>query len=360
MEKKKIIALSVLTAAALMIGGVLIYHFNNKDNSVIEYASVEAVIKDADSVIGTEYENIKLPKELNIDISGDIYLISADYSKNCEKKEKLTELAQLMIPGQKIEISEDGSDCIVGKSENASIWYYDDSTFAYAREELTIPTNQLKDGKKYIIGKDSLDDKYVLNGENYSIKEAVDYAEGFAKDKLMPFLVNDSGLKAESACAFKVDEQNYWIYVQLTHYIEGCPVSTSGSVINDGPYMRPQQLVITIDGRDQICHIENNYYANIIKKEKIDKIVTLASALKHLEKELAPGSNYSISNISLCYCARINDIGSKEFEYRPMWCFTVSDFASDNIDINPRKTIYVDAQNGEVSCFSDFEKAFVF
>lgn len=360
MNKKVKITIAISAIALTVAGVIAAKSVFNKEAPILEYESVSDVIKNADNVIGTTYQNFSLPDSISIDASDQLYEIKADYSKNCDKKEKLNELAQLMIPDQEIKITEESNDCITGKSEKATIWYYDDSTFAYAREELTIPTNQLQNGKKYIVGKDSLDDKYVLNGEDYTIKEAVDYAESFANDKLMPFLVNDSGLKAESACAFKVDDENYWIYVQLEHYMYGCPVSTSGSAVMDEAYMRPQQLIITFDGKNEICHIENNYYSNITEKTKIDKIITLGSALKYLEKELAPGSNYTVSNISLSYCARIEDINNEIFEYRPMWCLTVGNSSPDNTNINPRTIIYIDAQNGNVCCFSDADMSFVF
>ncbi len=360
--KRKVKITIAISAIAVTIAGVIAANtVFNKKTSILKYENVSNVIKNADNVIGTTYQNFSIPDSISIDVSDQLYEIKADYSKNCDKKQKLTELARLMIPDQEIKITEEKNDSIIGKSDKSTIWYYDNSTFAYAREELTVPTNQLQNGKKYIVGEDSLDDKYVLNGEDYTIKEAVDYAESFANDKLTPFLVNDSDLKAESACAFKVDEENYWIFVQLQHYMYGCPVSTSGSPIADEAYMRPQQLIITFDGKNEICHIENNYYANITEKTKIDKIITLESALKHLEKELAPGSHYTISNICLSYCARIENINNKNFEYRPMWCLTVgSSSAPDNTNINPRTIIYIDAQNGKVCCFSDAENRFIF
>ena len=319
----------------------------------------------AGNVIGTEYENLTLPDSIHIEPVGELYIVRSDYSKNCDKSVQADSLAKLMVPGWKyISSEEQDPGSITKRYENgekeASVWYHDDSTFVFGRTEHSNSETLDISCRKYVVGRDDLSESYVLNGEQYSLDEAVKYAEKYASEKLMPFLPNDSEVKAEAVSVWAMENGNYWFNVLLKHYMLGCPVSTVGSAVMGEPYMRPEELIITFDGKEDICHIRNNYYSTIVEKTKVEKIITLDSALRHLEKVLAPGSNYNVCNISLEYCARFEDINATEFEYRPMWTLTVMEGTSNTVKVYPREVIYVDAINGDVCCFSEMETKMIF
>lgn len=363
--KKRIIAVSAVLAIA--IAGFVIWAFSCKKDGNFEFLSPKEASAAAMEVLGSKYENFIISDDIDIDVKpiDELYTFKADLSSNCDKLKQADKLAELMIPGIELISSEEQDPGTITKwykfgDVEASVYYCDDSTFVFGRTEHSGTETLDVKCRKYVIGRDDLSQSYNLNGEQYSVEDAVRYAERFSEEKLMPFFPNDSGVEAEAATVLQMDNGNYWISVQLRHYMHGCPVSTSGSAIMGEAFMRPEQLILTFDGKNDICHIKNNCYSTVAESKKLKKIISLRSALKHLEKTLAPGLNYSISRISLEYCARIEDINNFEFEYHPMWTMIVAEGTPSGIKPYPRTTIYVDAVNGEICCFSDSENRMIF
>lgn len=365
--KEKIKITIAAAAVAAISACVFTGCFSGNKNKGLQYAAVDEAIKSADNVLGNTYQNFTLPENINITVPDKLYTIKADLVDGCDRNEMIDKLTDVVLPGYKgtgtLTEEDDGkvAKCAYDNADvPATIWYYESGTFIYGRSPLTEPEGMFNNGKQYIIGKDDLSDSYILNGDQYSVKEAVDYAEKYVRENLMPFLPNDTDVKAESACAFKADETNYWIYVELEHYIEGCPLSTVGEPWLEHPFMRPSKLIITFDGKDKISQIANECYSHFAEKKEVDEILTLEAALKHLEKELAPNSSYTFKDVKLAYCARVDDVFKYEYEYRPTWCFTTRYGYASNAEINPREVIYVDALNGDVYCYSDIDLNMVF
>ena len=79
MNRKVKITIAISAIALTVAGVIAAKSVFNKEAPILEYESVSDVIKNADNVIGTTYQNFSLPDSISIDASDQLYEIKADY-----------------------------------------------------------------------------------------------------------------------------------------------------------------------------------------------------------------------------------------------------------------------------------------
>ena len=360
--KKKIIIGGVVIA---VLSAVLVLIFTReKNNQAYEYANVQKAIDSADNVLGNTYQNFTLPDDFEICCDEKLYTFTASRDIKVDQTEKIRELSQKLygkIPDEISPYEAEGYTAQLNtKEEIVDFLYYSTNTFfvGYGRSSGLSNYNGYE---KYLLGSDNIDGvSYKLEDGDMQVLEAVDMAHRYIKENLMGFLPNNSDVKPKAVSVFKSDKNNSCYCVTFENVFEGVPISSVGGIIPYDEFMRPQYIECWIYRRDRVEFTWNKYYLNIKDKEQVKEIITLESALRHLEKELAPKSNYEFLDITLEYCSKASDTNAAEFDYRPMWCFTVDSMIGTNANPNPRTVIYLDAISGEIFCYNDKTNEFVF
>lgn len=72
MNRKVKITIAISAIALTVAGVIAAKSVFNKEAPILEYESVSDVIKNADNVIGTTYQNFSLPDSISIDASDQL------------------------------------------------------------------------------------------------------------------------------------------------------------------------------------------------------------------------------------------------------------------------------------------------
>lgn len=360
---KKTIIISGAAAALLAVGAV-IFFTRDKNTVNFKYGKVEDVVKNAGSVLGNTYQNFTLPDDFELCFDEKLYTFTAIRDAKADPEEKIRELSQKLygeVPDNISPYDSRSYDAEMNvNGESVDFIYYTSNTFGFGYGR-NLSLSSIDGCEKYLLGYDSIDGvSYRLADGDMKVSEAVDLAYKHIKENLMEFLPSNSDVKARTVTVFKSEKNDYCYCLTFENVFEGVPISSVGQICPDEEFMRPQYIECWIYRTDRVEYTWNKYYLNIKDKEQVKKIITLESALEHLEKELAPYSSYKFLDISLEYCSRANESNADEFDFRPMWCFTVQSMIGNNANTDLRKVIYLDAVTGEIFCYNSETGQFVF
>lgn len=361
MKKTKIFLTMALTVILALCG---CSHDNNTDNSGTENVKVNKAVNNAEAALGNTYQNLVMPEAIEVDKAEKAYILSASRkNESLDVKAQLEKLCEAYTGSKPDSIYRDegSSNTFIGEINGKyHIEYSSSNSFhAYRLAEWRAEEEKLPCAVYDVSNEDISSVSYKVANSDYSLSEALNYAEGFVKDKLMEFMPNDTDISFSKAFVYKSGEHYFYCFT-ARHYIEGLPLSNVGTGSIEEAHMNGTEFRIYIDEPGIIGEIRNFRYPYITEKQEVSELISLDSALSYLEGYLAPYGKYDIKNITLEYCSKDNSDKGDSFVYHPTWCFTLSEYDANIYQLEPKKMLYLDAVNKEVFCWDDTKSEFVF
>lgn len=210
-------------------------------------------------------------------------------------------------------------------------------------------------------GDEITDTQYLVNGCEYSPKQAIEFAEK-ALSHITPYLRSEEFAPTD-VVVVKNSENDYYSYNILFEYrLDGIPMLDAAPPIIDYTESKynfsAPVLVVSITEPDKIGGIFNLYAYTIQGDdgELEDKFISLEQAIDLMSEYFAPDYVQEISEVSIKYAIKYNlkETGSmsddEKIYARPYWCFVNAD--SDHFDpglyTRTETSILVDMQTGEI------------
>ena len=421
-KQRKIIIFSVVGVliAAVAIAAVTICSYVFRDKEVeINNNTLTEVIETAPDALGKTYDNIILPESVSIESTPSaIYTFSVQNYMPLEDVKKLA--VELSNKANTYTITEDdlhvdlykdfidltppddpnynpnfrGSDyCeyqyvdnnVESMMENNvdgqySVGVSPDKSFVIACPFLTQGALGYDTWEKtFEIGTDDISGvSYNVYGEQYSIQEAIDYADTLIED-YKEYLLDQEGLelKLKQVVVVKNDksqsgEDEYSYRLRYAYYYCGTEINMGGGVhlsIDDNLFCPRQGAEIIISRRDSFTSLIKELNTSQFKAEKAnDDFITLGSALDRASKILAPKFIQDVKKIDIAYIPLQQivkhddpDLFSSESApdlfFRPMWRL------EENSEVNmeeylleavpPKRYLYIDMITGEIMLYDE-------
>lgn len=206
---------------------------------------------------------------------------------------------------------------------------------------------------------DKLDpeESYNVGGEEYSLKDAVNFTDK-RLDELSKYLHVYSPILTDIAVAYIPEKDQYLYLLRYSTTIDGKPTDDSGFLDDEeDTFLRGNYLNVELRSRDRVSLIDNTANFHIDKRGNIAEIIPLSQAEEIASNTLAPESKYVCTNCRLKYVCIIkgSDYDKCTATYKPMWVFTLEeeqskeyDFRGDNFGKN---NLYIDAVTGDAFIF---------
>lgn len=211
-----------------------------------------------------------------------------------------------------------------------------------------------------------LDQSYLLNGEEYTIGQAIDFVTELWQADLSQYCFLPE-MRVERAIVYQLDDGNYYYVLLLSHIYEGVPFeqySTMTQTSRESGGFRKSFIIVEMDAPNHIAAYSDHYPIQIVSVQPIlEPLLTEEEAIERAQDVLATYSNMTILESQLCYASYRNrpegmtdeEYNSAEFIYRPYWCFVLewgldSDgnyYSNDWTNYTPNVTLYVDAVTGQ-------------
>lgn len=188
----------------------------------------------------------------------------------------------------------------------------------------------------------NLDDKYPLKNGELSIREGITFVEDYINDKLGVEGNKDVKLKVTMVSVYKICEEYYCYYYQVTREILGLTKRcvTNGSLQNirikvdtSDAYMIYTDDIDQYWGRSTILDYK--------KLNEVDKILPLSEALRIVSEGVGENSFYEVKNISLGYMdiqeAGEVKVGNIDGRMEPSWiieCRNTQDYSETVFYVN--------------------------
>ena len=365
-KKRAIICASGVIIIALILICIIYIKSDSSESSLIFTNFRNAAHKASESV-GSSYQNLILPQTIQIPEPTALYTLTVTTKDNIDCKEKLNLLCERMCGQKATSVSEavlgNGAQGVCDNKGMLSFFY--GGSFLWAAMDpdkmwAEYSTDTVE--AVYDLEKDDLTGiNYDVSGSPYPASKAVEYAKEQFNEKIKEFMLMDTETKPKELIVFNSKDEGHYYCITFEHYVDGVPLLWSGTGLALKTRIFPSQLEIHIHHPDEITVIKNGYYRVLSEKKEIQEIITLESALKKLEKELAPYGVYTVSDIRLEYVAADTVLfGSDTLEYRPSWCFIIEDQSRNTSYISPKKLLLCDALTGEISCWDDKKGDYVF
>ena len=381
------------------------------------FDTVKNVTSNVEKVIGNKYQNLVIPEDVVIDVepTDKAYIISGscyETEGRVDTEKKLDDFSQLFTgeaplhtaPLYASDFETENESLVKLGSEPVSREVWDSrgikqpfpdsfgrTAYGYAREytinissggtidavkatEWTVRESADDASASYDLRKEELSDiSYRVAGQDYSLSDALSDADSYIKDKLAPFLDNCDTVRPRKLyvmdCVPDEDEtapEEHYYLIKYEKVLEGIPFSIYGIAdqMPDHMYCMPFWVYLYEPGRVDRLFIQDFYRTD---KTEQTELVTLDSALAHTEALLAPFEVYNIRKITLEYCANVKAVEdgrldeNPQLKYRPTWCFTLSeDRDCRREELEKRKVICVDAVDGKVCLWDDFQESYLF
>ena len=419
-KQKKIVVFSVagLVIAAVAAAAIAICSYIFRDKEVKTNNSTLAnAIETAPDALGKTYDNIILPESVSIESTPSaIYTFSAQNYMPLEDAKKLA--VELSNKANTFTITEDDlnvslySDLIGDPDDpgyNPNYRGSDYCEYRYVDNNVESMMDNIVDGeysvsvtpdrcfviaspflaqgeygyatweKTFYIGTDDISGvSYNVYGEQYSIQEAIDYADTLIED-YKEYLLDQEGLelKLKQVAVVKNDksqsgEDEYSYRLRYAYYYYGNEINIGDGVpdIETNELVCPRQgAEIIISRRDSFTNMSKDLNTSQLKAEKAkDNFITLGSALDRASKILAPKFIQDVKKIDIAYVPLQHIIqhddpdldpyeSAPELIFRPMWRL------EENIEVNmeeyfdetfpPKRYLYIDMITGEILLYDE-------
>lgn len=365
-------ALTKCVCAAAAIGCIIVAVYflcanKNDKTDELETKDIETAISEAKDFGGKKYQNLSLPESINIPQTDSIYKLTVTSRGSSDPKEGLNKLCMALAGKEPTDIKEKDNGASTSVNGEYQAEFYSSGSFLYAKspEDPDNPWGEYDTDTvtaSYDLEKDDISGiSYDLGGKQYSLSDALSLAEKTVTEKLSSLLKWDTQTKAKEIVVYESAERGHYYYVTFEHYVDRIPILRAGSGDPLDPRVFPSRLDIHIHDPNVATVVSNYAYTELVDKQPVKEIVTLGSALKKIEKELAPEKVYEIKDVRLEYAAVDTVIGgSDKKEYHPAWCFIISNQARDTIMPDPKEILIFDAVTGDISLWNDRDMQFVF
>lgn len=251
-------------------------------------------------------------------------------------------------------------------------------------------TGSAEDKEIYLCNTDLPDTKYkMMNGEQYSIRSACDYAECTISklwDSFDPEFVH----RPKSITAEKCDDGRYYYHIDFLKFYKDIPFVDMALRKSDmvGERIKAMHYQAIMYSADTITELDAPYgFEKIVSANEItDKIIPLTYAFDILDKQLAPNMELNISDIKMIYyteydssdaeaaekleknnekmtkherlaCGFPELVENREYLCYPVWLFVLEEKAPENERFDTQSTrkkcIFINAQTGELVDFLD-------
>lgn len=407
-KRKRILLLSVvfLVIVAAIVTSILIYAHVTAEKDIIARENISKILEDAPKALGEKYVNLTLPDSISLSNVDKLQKVSIKWLYLMTKEETIDTISDLSATVNKDPISE--SDLMIHElSDDGEMGY--EMRYYPKEEDYESPDDpnayfcMVVDGynfeltnfywiqhicgfgtreKWYSADSSELADVvYKIDGQDYSAKQALDYANTVTekyKDYYKEFDV-----VPKYVIASKNDFNDEYSYVvRYAFKYGGVEISDTGSYepMNDRDYVfQDADLTVRVASPDKLMTIFSRMEGFDVNAEDItEDFVTLSSALSHTSKTLAENFMQEISDIDIVYLGKQeladytqtvnvedengNVIGTTEetvkidgddtIDFIPMWRFKVKEISGD-MSMPAYICIYVDMQTGEMIMLND-------
>ncbi len=374
MTKAKIIKLSAVILAA---AGVVFTGYNllkSKDKEII-VRNAEEITEQLKNYRFSEYENLKFDcevkntgfetvyEEIEIGWTGYDDTLTSD-----DLKGRVADFGKKVYGidiqnGEILYDKDNGSEAYGRYEKNDTLihYYYNDTFYAKKVDNSIIAepfSSDEEENEKLrprIIKRFKPDETYEnevydINGQEYTLKDAVEFANKNVSDNISQFLY-EKPILTNIAVVYFPHRNSYSYIMKYSHRIDGVLVDDVWNPDPDNDFFRGSALFIEIYEKEHISVVSNNCYFNVLDKTPAKQLIPLSEAEKLAAKSLAPYISYTVTGCELKYVCITHQKPDKTI-FKPMWVFVIDEYKDNDeyqsgIDAFPKMQLYIDAVTGE-------------
>lgn len=391
-KKKHLFLIIGITTAAFAAVALSIYYITNRNTSPLATATFEQ-IKTESRIPDKEYSNLDFSNTaLNIPDTETFYKYYRYYNvvpntpQQCDEKcrellnmffDYIDKEELILADREGVPIGEnesaysdiftaseveyiDNNDmmiCAVRVDTNGAIQAYDQQVVINVTEGKTEKIIRLDRGEQ------ATDEKYMLNGGEYSPAQALELAYQTI-DNVKDYLKSTDLVATNIIIIKNGHDDNYSYRVQFEYQLDNTPFFDSGVRwavdAEESKYsISHPVLYMTISEPGRVTEIFNMAAYAIEDKEDAykDKYIPLNTAIEEISKFYAPNYVQKISEISIKYAIvydyeEIKSYDDEQKIYaRPYWCFLIDAEYEPRASCIQEDAILYDMQTGEIILF---------
>lgn len=191
---------------------------------------------------------------------------------------------------------------------------------------------------------------YDINGQEYALKDAVEFANKKVAEDISQFLYEKPVL-TDIGVVFFPHRNSYAYLLKYSHLIDGVLVDDVWSPDIDNDFFRGSALNIEIYEKDRLSIVSNLCYFKILSKTPAKEIIPLSDAEKLAAEAIAPYTAYKVTGCELKYVCITHQEPDKTV-FKPMWVFVIDEYKNNDeylLGNNnfAKMQLYIDAVSGE-------------
>ena len=426
MDKKTTKKISIIAAAVLAVAGAAgaIYYFTHRNTDELKKVPLAEIISES-KIPDKEYDNLDLSNAvLNIPDAEKFYKLTVSEKGKYDAEECTANAFELFdilypyvreenpditfvgvngdpLPAGEAEISMMPSgevddayiDCPTDDGNLYGVWFRPNGRFYCIDRNASVAVTN---GEPELLihldrGEQAPDTKYLVDGEEYSPAQALEFAEKLISEKIVKYLACDKVSPTELAIIKTPDGENYAYMIQFEYVYENAPLFHLSLPLSQGNSFRMDEdnvLFVKMAAPDKIGSMYNMQGFSEITEdgEYKDNYIPLDTATDMLSEYLAPYYKNSIAEVTIKYSRKIppteypegkddmSDYTDEEWTdmdntnreirekvpLRPYWCFIMDkkDPYSENFCLSGN-AFFVDMQTGEIIIFDKTSQIYV-
>lgn len=342
----------------------------------IKYVSVGHILDNQEEVLNKTYQNLEFQKTVHLEQPDSVSVLSLTVANPFTSKEKFADLCSEFFgkdayrqkiarmddlpefPGEGIfSYNYDGND----DEDRATV---SDSGFLACHKKNAQTFTNHREAVCHVDWKEDMDTVYDLDGEDVSIKEAVDYVNEWC-NKNWVFLEPEYTCQVKTVYVCK-GKKGYYYYFDVCKLYRGMPFDDIDFYMDTDNIYNRNSLDVVMEHKNELSFFRNNNNSYDTVKEEAcnDKLISLEQAVLLVQEKMSGGQKFKIADIDLKYVLR-SDMTEEEaiekqtsfaapgapFTARPVWSF-ILDYKPTGDEQKgepwPRKFINVDMVTGEI------------
>ena len=380
MKKAVIIIFIILLITAVVIIGYQL--LTDKKAEIDTEATKEISSQLKDHKFG-EYDNLKFEcevrntdfdiiyEEIEVGWTGEDDTLTAD-----ELKEKVINMGKALydeeISNADVLYDKDNGVEAYGRYEknDTLIHYYYNDTFNAKKIDNSITISEPfssdeeenerirpKVIKRFKPDDDYENEVYDINGQNYALKDAVEFANKKLAESISQFLYSKPVL-TDIGVVYFPQRNSYAYLLKYSHLIDGILVDDVWNPDIDNDFFRGSALNIEIYEKDQFSIVSNLCYFKILSKTPAKEIIPLSDAEKLAAEAIAPNTAYTVTGCELKYVCITHQKPDKTV-FKPMWVFVIDEYKDNDeyqsgMDAFPKMQLYIDALTGKSMIYEKY------
>ena len=358
---------------AIVIVGYLL--LNNKDKEIV-VRNAEEITAELKNYKFGEYDNLKFDCEVkNTDFDTVYEEIEVDWTGNNdtltpdELKKKVADFGKKVygvdIQNGEILYDKDNGVEAYGRYEknDTLIHYYYNDTFNAQKIDNSIDISEPfssdeeenerirpKVIKRFKPDDDYENEVYDINGQEYALKDAVEFANKKVAEDISQFLYEKPVL-TDIGVVYFPHRNSYAYLLKYSHLIDGVLVDDVWNPDIDNDFFRGSALNIEIYEKDRLSIVSNLCYFKILSKTPAKEIIPLSDAEKLAAEAIAPYTAYKVTGCELKYVCITHQEPDKPV-FKPMWVFVIDEYKNNDEYLCgnnnfAKMQLYIDAVSGE-------------